>query len=96
MNDISQRLTTEEGIIYEIVDDIIITENKITEMTNSLIINNDSNLNQPQFNLKHKISKNISEINSLNSDLKNKKNDLKLLQKANQKEINNIEMHIIN
>ena len=94
MNDISHQLCTEEEIIYEIVDDIIITENKITEMTNSLIINNDSNLNQPQFNLKHKISKNISEINSLNSDLKNKKNDLKLLQKANQKEINNIEMHI--
>jgi chromosome segregation ATPase len=94
MNDISHQLCTEEEIIYEIVDDIINTENKITEMTNSLIINNDSNLNQPQFNLKHKISKNISEINSLNSDLKNKKNDLKLLQKTNQKEINDIEMHI--
>ena len=80
MNDISQRLTTEEGIIYEIVDDIINTENKITEMTNSLIINNDSNLNQPQFNLKHKISKNISEINSLNSDLKNRNENKKYFE----------------
>ena len=91
MNDISQRLTTEEGIIYEIVDDIINTENQISEMTNSLIINDNSDSGQIQFNLKHKILKNISKLNSLNSELESQRNELKSLQKENEKQLKELE-----
>ena len=94
MNDLPQQLNTEEEIIYEIVDDIINTENKISEMTNSILINDNSNINQTQFNLKHQILKNISQINSLNSELENKKNELIIFQKTNQKELKTIEIQI--
>ena len=83
-----------EEIIYEIVDDIINTENKISEMTNSILINDNSNIGQTQFNLKHQILKNISQINSLNSELENKKNELIIFQKTNQKELKTIEIQI--
>ena len=63
MNDVLEAVNTEEDIIYEIVDDIIETENKISSLTNEMIINDDSGPGVAKFDLKHAILKNISVIN---------------------------------
>ena len=55
------------------MDDIISTENRISELTNKMIINDDSGPGLTKFNLKHDIIKNISTINSLTSQIEDSK-----------------------
>lgn len=69
MNDVLEAVNTEESIIYEIVDDIIETENKISSLTNEMIINDDSGPGLAKFDLKHAILKNVSVINKLTNDI---------------------------
>ena len=68
MNDVIDQVNTEEDLIYDIVDDIISTENRISELTNKMLINDDSGPGLAKFNLKHDIIKN----NFANRRLKNK------------------------
>ena len=64
---------TEEEIIYEIVDNILNTQDQINELTQSIEnIDENSGLGLKQFNLKHSITKNISIINNLNLQIQDK------------------------
>ena len=91
MNDVIDQVNTEEDLIYDIVDDIISTENRISELTNKMLINDDSGPGLAKFNLKHDIIKNISTINSLTSQIEDSKIKFKSAKAEHELQIKQIE-----
>ena len=94
MNDVLEAVNTEEDIIYEIVDDIIETENKISSLTNEMIINDDSGPGVAKFDLKHAILKNISVINKLTNDIEKIKSSNNKERISMQTQLSSIEKKI--
>ena len=86
---------TEEEIIYEIVDNILNTQDQIDELTRSIEkIDENSGLGLKQFNLKHSITKNISKINNLTLQIQDKEKQFENFKYKNNIKIKKLEDEI--
>ena len=89
----SEKIITEEEIIYELVDNILSTEDKIKDIEYSIDnIDEKKGLGLKLINLKKEMNNNISSINELKKEVSEKEkkfNEYKIKNNINIKQIEN-------